>query len=138
MGRPGRRRHVVSLGLTPPCCLRPAPSGRGKLDRFFGDTAAAPEGEGSHRRASEPLRAGLRPGTGERLSREGPRRQGLNPLGSGLVPRREGLATRDARGPVSAASPALLFLCSLPKTQAFGQTKRAGRSRGPEREWGAR
>lgn len=71
--------------------------------------------------------------------RGGSPQPGRNPLGSGLVPRREGVGhPRDVRGPVPAPSPALLLLCSLPETQAFAQTERAGRSQGPEREWGAR
>lgn len=55
--------------------------------RFLGDRVGASEREGTTQAALERLRAGLRPGTGE-FRGEGPRRQGLYPLGSGPAPRR--------------------------------------------------
>lgn len=95
MGRPGRQRRVVSSRLTPLYVLSPfRPFGeREAEERFFGNRVGASEGEGSTQGAVARLRTGLQPGIGEQLRGEGPRRQGPNPLGSGLVRR----STRGSR-----------------------------------------
>lgn len=86
-GAPAAR---VSFRLLPLNVLSPfRPFGeREEEERFCGDRVGASEGEGSTQGALERLRTRLQPGIGERRRGEGPRRQGPNPLGSGLVGRR--------------------------------------------------
>lgn len=112
---------VVSV---PP--FREAGSSRGSVGTELGPL----KGKGS--RAPKGL---LRPGRGAR--RGSPRAASERSLHQGRSRGGPG-QPRDVRGPVSPPSPALLFLRSLPKAQTFNKTERAGRSRCPEREWGAR
>lgn len=134
-GVPGAQGVRFLFGRSPLnvlCPFRPFGVGESRAS----PRAGAREREGSQRGTLECLRAGLRPGRGKE-------KRGFPEAGSARAGIRAGPEKglgrpRYVRGPVPAPSPALLFLGSLPKAQTFSQTERAGRSRGPERKWGAR